>query len=195
MNFSFVLKFYFLFFIFVPGVFAATPEQCYSYFTELVRSSNFPFSQWSVKPQKVNLVIDEDDDQTIRAKLLIDTHGTGTLGWVVYDKRKKELYDTTIEPDHPKELKFNFEYAKAQEYCLQGEVVYQIKNKGRSYFYKQKDNDFEKIDLFIVNGDYIKIKKRLSDYSEASYETKNGAIVTGWIANDALRKVDFVSSW
>ena len=195
MKLNLIFRFYFLFFIFSLRAYAATPEQCYSYFTELVRSSTFSFSQWNVRPQEVNLVIDEDDTHVIRAKLLIDTNGTGTLGWVVYDKLKKELYDITDDPAHPKELKYNFEYAKAQEYCLEGEVVYQVNYKGRLYFYRKKDNVFKGSDLFIVNGDYVKVKQRSGDYSEASYERKNGTIVTGWIANDALRKVDFISSW
>lgn len=57
---------------------AAVPESCYSYFTELVRSSDFNFSQWDLKPESVNLIIDEDNDDFIRAKLVIDTDGTGT---------------------------------------------------------------------------------------------------------------------
>lgn len=65
---------------------AASPEQCHSYFTELVRSSNYPFNEWNIKPKEVNLIIDEDDDLIIRAKLVVDVDGTGTIGWVLFDK-------------------------------------------------------------------------------------------------------------
>ncbi|WP_336998375.1 hypothetical protein [Leclercia sp. M50] len=111
--------------------FAASPEQCCSYFTELVRSSNYPFNEWNVKPNKVNLIIDEDDDSIIRAKLVVDTDGTDTIGWVLFDKNKAELLNTTIDPGNPIKLTYNNEYEKAQKYCLSGEVIYQVQSKKR----------------------------------------------------------------
>lgn len=74
--------------------YSATPEQCYSYFTELVRSSNYPFNDWGVKPRKVNLIIDEDDSEIIRAKLEVDTDGTGTIGWIVFDGTRNIRYSS-----------------------------------------------------------------------------------------------------
>lgn len=111
--------------------FAASPERCHSYFTELVRSSNYPFNEWNVQPNKVNLIIDEDDDSIIMAKLVVDTDGTGTIGWVLFDKNKAELLNTTIDPENPIKLTYNNEYEKAQKYCLSGEVIYQVQIKKR----------------------------------------------------------------
>lgn len=38
---------------------------CYDYLTELVRSSDFPFSDWNIQPNKVNLLIDHEDADSI----------------------------------------------------------------------------------------------------------------------------------
>ncbi len=46
-------------------------ENCYDYLTELVRSSNFPFSEWKIDKNKVNLLIDEENDDTISCKLFL----------------------------------------------------------------------------------------------------------------------------
>lgn len=54
--------------------FAASPEQCYSYFNELVRSISYPLKEWNVKPKEVKLINDEDDDSIIRVKLVVDTN-------------------------------------------------------------------------------------------------------------------------
>lgn len=195
MNAKAILIVLFSFFLPCAIAYSATPEQCYVYFTELVRSSSFSFKKWSVKPQEVNLLIDEDEQSIIRAKLFVDTDGTGTLGWVSYNKNKKQLLDTTIDPDKPVKLSFNSEYAKAQKYCLQGEVVYQVKSNGRTYFYRKENNKFEMSDLFIVKGDCVHLVKNTDGYSNVNYEDKNGRVVTGWIVESALKKIDFLKMW
>lgn len=55
--------------------------RCYSYLTELVRSSSFPFSY--VKKDKANLLIDNDQGETVSAQVVFDTglrhHGLDTV--------------------------------------------------------------------------------------------------------------------
>ncbi|MER5020947.1 hypothetical protein KDV81_11025, partial [Providencia stuartii] len=143
--------------IFSYSIKAATPEQCYSYFTELIRSSNFDFSQWNLKPKSVNLIIDEDNNDHIIAKLLIDTDGTGTIGWVFFNKKNNTLHDITFDPDNPIDLKFNYEYLKAQNKCLKGEVIYRVEKPGRLYLMKKNNNSFIKTKIFIINGDYVSV--------------------------------------
>ena len=48
-----------------------TAENCYDYLTELVMSSNFPFSEWKIDQKNVNLVIDDDNKETISYQLVI----------------------------------------------------------------------------------------------------------------------------
>ncbi|HBM3290241.1 TPA: hypothetical protein LVN76_004612 [Klebsiella michiganensis] len=174
---------------------AASPEQCYSYFTELVRSSNYPFNEWNIKPDKVNLIIDEDDDSIIRAKLVIDTDGIGTIGWVLFNKSKAELLNTTIDPEKPIKLTYNNEYEKAQKYCLSGEVIYQVESKKRVYFFERTGSGMKKTNTFIVNGDYVKRLETQDKYTKVSYQTKSGTTVTGWVELASLRQIDFKSTW
>lgn len=175
--------------------FAASPEQCYSYFTELVRSSNYPFNEWNVKPKKVNLIIDEDDNSIINAKLVVDTDGSGTIGWVLFEKHKSELFNTTIDPENPIKLTYNNEYEKAQKYCLSGEVIYQVQSKKRVYFFERTDSGMKKTNTFIVNGDYVKRLETQDSYTQVSYQTKSGTTVTGWVELASLRQIDFKSTW
>lgn len=175
--------------------FGATSEQCYSYFTELVRSSNYPFSEWGVKSQKVNLVIDEDDASIIRAKLVIDSDGTGTIGWVVFNKNNSELFDTTTDSEKPSKLSYNNEYVKAQKYCLLGEVLYRVESKERLYFFDKTDAGFKKTSEFIINGDYVHQLEKQGNFSEVVYQNKSGRKVTGWVNSVALRKIDFKNTW
>jgi len=175
--------------------FAASPEQCYPYFTELVRSSNYPYNEWNVKPNKVNLIIDEDDDSIIRAKLVVDTDGTGTIGWVLFYKSKAELLNTTIDPENPIKLTYNNEYERAQKYCLPSEVIYQVKSKRRVCFFESTDSGMKKTNIFIVNGDYVKRLETKGKYTQVSYQTKSGTTVTGWVELASLRQIDFKSTW
>lgn len=175
--------------------YSATPEQCYSYFTELVRSSNYPFNDWGVKPRKVNLIIDEDDSEIVRAKLEVDTDGTGTIGWIVFDKSNGELLNTTIDPEKPIKLTYNREYEKAQKYCLLGDVVYRVRSKERVYFFDKKDSDMRQTKTFIINGDYVHLLGIEGEYSKVSYQTKSGRTITGWVESTLLSQIDFKNTW
>ncbi|WP_253277858.1 hypothetical protein [Pseudomonas chlororaphis] len=92
-------------------------EGCYGYLTELVRSSNFPFRE--VAKEKANLLIDEDDGETIRAKVFFDTEGTGTLGWVKYGVNDGALLDITVDPEEPVVLSYDQRFARAYSKCLE----------------------------------------------------------------------------
>ncbi|MGL5954650.1 MAG: hypothetical protein ACRCZ3_16245 [Providencia rustigianii] len=99
--------------LFSYGVNAERHEQCYDYITELVRNSSFDLSQWKIKPEDINLIIDEDNDDFIRAKIFIETSGTGTIGWVYFNKMNNTLHDITFDPDNTVNLNFNHHYLKA----------------------------------------------------------------------------------
>ncbi len=90
-------------------------EDCYNYLTELVRSSNFPFE--NIKKEKINLLIDEDNGDFIRAKLIFDTNGTGTIGWIEYHLKERKLFNTSANLEEPKEIKYNINYAKQFDKC------------------------------------------------------------------------------
>ncbi|WP_454836475.1 hypothetical protein [Pseudomonas lini] len=96
----------------------ATAEagSCYGYLTEMVRSSNFPFRY--VGKDKVNLLIDDDDGETVRAKLLYDTDGTGTIGWIKYIPATRVLLNTSAELEEPVELSFDAKFADGYVKCL-----------------------------------------------------------------------------
>lgn len=104
----------------LPTAYAAqTPENesgCYGYLTELVRSSNFPFRY--VSKDKVNLLIDEDDGETVRAQLFYETDGTGTIGWVKYTPATQALLNTSAELDEPVMLSFDGKFAQGYSRCL-----------------------------------------------------------------------------
>ncbi|MTB41580.1 MULTISPECIES: hypothetical protein [Providencia] len=110
--------------LFSYGANAERHEQCYDYITELVRSSNFDLSQWKVNSADINLIIDEDNDDFIRAKLFIETIGTGTIGWVYFNKMNNTLHDITFDPDNTVNLTFNHQYLKAYKVCLNDNVAY-----------------------------------------------------------------------
>ncbi|MFJ3378372.1 hypothetical protein ACIPLA_26175 [Pseudomonas sp. NPDC086112] len=96
----------------------ATAEagSCYGYLTEMVRSSNFPFRY--VDKDKVNLLIDDDDGETVRAKLLYDTDGTGTIGWIKYIPDTRVLLNAAAELEEPVELSFDAKFADGYAKCL-----------------------------------------------------------------------------
>lgn len=146
-------------------------------------------------PKEVNLMINEDDISIISAKLVVDTDGSGTIGCVLFDKRKAELFNTTIDPENPIKLTYGNEYEKAQKYCLSGEVIYQVQSKKRVYFFDRTDSGMKKTNTFIVNGDYVKRLETQDKYIQVSYQTKSGTTVTGWVELASLRQIDFKSTW
>lgn len=115
------MKFYFYFIVLLltasSGSFAneTSKSECYSYLTELVRSSNFPFKY--VKKDKVNLLIDDDSDDVIYGQLVFDTEGSGEIGWIEYRVNERKLLNTSAELDEPEELNFNKKYASEFDEC------------------------------------------------------------------------------
>ena len=95
---------------------SAEAGSCYGYLTEMVRSSNFPFRY--VGKDKVNLLIDEDDGEMVRAQLLFDTDGTGTIGWIKYTPDTRVLLNTSAELEEPVELSFDVKFADGYAKCL-----------------------------------------------------------------------------
>jgi len=89
---------------------------CYGYLTELVRSSNFPFRY--VGKDKVNLLIDEDDGEMVRAKLFYETDGTGTIGWIKYTPATRMLLNTSADLEEPVKLSFDAKFANGYAKCL-----------------------------------------------------------------------------
>ncbi|WP_085706639.1 hypothetical protein [Pseudomonas sp. B35(2017)] len=97
---------------------SAEAGSCYGYLTEMVRSSNFPFRY--VGKDKVNLLIDDDDGETVRAQVLLDTDGTGTIGWIKYTPATRVLLNISAELDEPVELSFDAKFADGYARCLAG---------------------------------------------------------------------------
>lgn len=98
---------------------SAEAVSCYGYLTEMVRSSNFPLRY--VGKDKVNLLIDEDDGETVQAQLLFDTDGTGTIGWIKYTPATRVLLNTSAELEEPVELSFDAKFADGYAKCLAGQ--------------------------------------------------------------------------
>ena len=95
---------------------SASEGSCYGYLTEMVRSSDFPFQY--VGKDKVNLLIDEDNGDMVRAQLFFDTDGTGTIGWVKYTPATRVLLNTSAELDEPVALSFDARFADGYAKCL-----------------------------------------------------------------------------
>ena len=95
---------------------SASEGSCYGYLTEMVRSSDFPFQY--VGKDKVNLLIDEDDGEMVRAQLFFDTDGTGTIGWIKYTPATRVLLNTSAELDEPVTLSFDAHFADGYAKCL-----------------------------------------------------------------------------
>ncbi|MDA8486831.1 hypothetical protein NNO07_27550 [Pseudomonas resinovorans] len=91
-------------------------SHCYAYLTELVRSSNFPFTY--VKSNKANLLIDDDQGETVSAQVVFDTNGSGTMGWVQYEIRTHQLLNTSVDLEAPEPLTFERVYAEQYERCI-----------------------------------------------------------------------------
>lgn len=91
-------------------------SECYGYLTELVRSSNFPFAY--VTKDKANLLIDDDQGETVSAQVVFDTDGSGTMGWGQYDIQTQQLLNTSAELEDSVLLTFNKKYAGQYERCI-----------------------------------------------------------------------------
>ncbi|WP_449387336.1 hypothetical protein [Chryseobacterium lineare] len=98
-------------------------DNCYDYLTELVRSSNFPFSEWKMEKNKVNLLIDNDNNRIISCKVFVDTEGTGTIGWIEFHKNDGKLFNTSANLDRPVELKYNKKWKELFDSCSSKVIV------------------------------------------------------------------------
>ena len=95
---------------------SARAGSCYGYLTEMVRSSDFPFQY--VGKDEVNLLIDEDNGEMVRAQLFFDTDGTGTIGWIKYTPATRVLLNTSAELNKPVALTFDARFADGYAKCL-----------------------------------------------------------------------------
>lgn len=100
------------------GEIISPKDDCYDYLTELVRSSNFPFKDWNITPNKVNLIIDRDNGNIINAKLFFETDGSGTIGWIEYNIKDRILLNTSANLEKPEKLTFKSDWALSLEKCL-----------------------------------------------------------------------------
>lgn len=98
--------------------------QCYGYLTELVRSSNFPFTD--VTEEEINLLIDNDQGSKILAQLNYDkkekdrenANSTALVGWIKYDIKNQRLFNVSAYlNEKPEELSFDKKYAIKFEQC------------------------------------------------------------------------------
>lgn len=105
-----------------------TNLQCVRIFVDLVRSSDFDFEFWRDEDKSVEWVkehisflFDTWDKDIILVKLFFDWQdsgknefqGTGTIGFVRYDRKMQTLEDANLE----KPLKFDKSLAKKLESC------------------------------------------------------------------------------
>ncbi|AZC25229.1 MULTISPECIES: hypothetical protein [Pseudomonas] len=97
---------------------SAPGQGCYGYLTEMVRSSDFPYRDFTT-PDKLKLLIDRDDGQQLSLQLFYETSGSGIIGWVHYDVVQQALWNVTIDPEEPQALKFDHRFAKAYAACLE----------------------------------------------------------------------------
>lgn len=93
-------------------------SDCYTYLTELIKSSNFPFELYNVSNKEILLVIDEENRESVNAKIIIETDGTGTIGWIEFRKKEKELFNTSANLEVPEKLKYDIKWLSKYEDCI-----------------------------------------------------------------------------
>jgi len=71
-----------------------------------------------VEKDKANLLIDDDQGETVSAQVVFDTEGSGTMGWVQYDIQTHQLLNTSAELETSKPLSFDKKYADLYERCI-----------------------------------------------------------------------------
>ncbi|MBD9516105.1 hypothetical protein [Pseudomonas sp. PDM22] len=91
-------------------------SECYSFLTELVRSSNFPFLY--VDKGKINLLIDDRQGEVVVAQLVFDTDGSGSAGWIKYDAGTRELFNISAVLEEPHSLHYENKYAEQYGRCI-----------------------------------------------------------------------------
>lgn len=212
------------FFILIQPIYAndqLVNSQCYSYLTELVRSSNFPFRD--VSKEKVNLLIDSDDRKEISAQLVydqpkaIDSNTFTAIGWIKYNVNEQQLFNTSVNLDSPERLVFNDKYAIEFKQCnerilsqktpcietnnqISTKIAtfseplqkYVVTGKGRLYFYSAPDNNCKVgNNLFIIHNDIVTVNSEYKNFYHVIYTGKNGT-VKGWV--DSARLSPFQKS-
>ena len=85
----------------------ALPQNCkeyddvsqFDYLRRLIRTSSYNFSFWHMKPSETSFYIDSADKESVSLKVYMETHGngTGTMGWVSYNHKTAQLFDTMPE--------------------------------------------------------------------------------------------------
>ncbi|MGZ0704465.1 hypothetical protein [Pseudomonas piscis] len=101
----------------VPADESAPGQGCYGYLTEMVRSSDYPYRDFTT-PDKLKLLIDQDDGEQLSLQLFYETSGSGIIGWVRYDVAQQALWNVTIDPEEPQTLAFDRRFAHAYASCL-----------------------------------------------------------------------------
>ncbi len=101
----------------VPADESAPGQGCYGYLTEMVRSSDYPYRDFTT-PDKLKLLIDQDDGEQLSLQLFYETSGSGIIGWVRYDVAQQALWNVTIDPEEPQALTFDRRFARAYASCL-----------------------------------------------------------------------------
>lgn len=91
---------------------------CYGYLTEMVRSSNYPYRDFTT-PDKLKLLIDTDKGDELSLQLFYDTSGSGIIGWVKYEVEQQKLWNITIDPEEPEALTFDKQWATRYAACIQ----------------------------------------------------------------------------
>ena len=143
-------------------------EDCNDYLTEMIKSSTFPFETYKVKKEDIHLLIDEEDETVILAKVFIKTDGTGTLGWIEFNKNEKTLYNTSANLDNPQFLNYDSDWLHRYEECIT----------------KRKSILSESIENCIVNPNtplpYSENHKGLSTYLTLNCPIKN---IEDWLCD------------
>lgn len=94
-------------------------EDCNNYLVEMIKSSTFPFEAYKVKKEDIHLLVDEEDETTVQAKVFFETNGSGTLGWINYNKKEKKLYNTSANLENPEQLDFDIQWLQRYDDCVQ----------------------------------------------------------------------------
>lgn len=143
-------------------------ENCYDYLTELVRSSNFPFKEWDINPNKVNLVIDQDNGNSIHAKLFFETDGTGTIGWIEYNIKERSLLNTSANLEEPEKLDFDLKWSLSIEKCTG--IDFDNKPKTISKSLEKVYNDAKEVSLPIqYSYEFLNEEKDFVSLPQNSY--------------------------
>lgn len=71
-----------------------------------------------MKKDKANLLIDDDQGETVFAQVVFDANGSATIGWVQYDIRAHQRFNTSAISVPPERLLFDRRFAEEYESCI-----------------------------------------------------------------------------